>query len=106
MNLSAQLPEITRRIVQTSHPEKIILFGSYARGNFNADSDLDLLIIVSGITHLREESIRLRRVLRGLMTSVDIVMATPEQIGRFANVAGYIYQTALTEGKVIYERPQ
>ncbi len=106
MDLTNQLPEITKRIVQTSHPDKIILFGSYARGNFGADSDLDLLVIVPGVKHLREESIRVRRALRGLLAPVDLVMATPEQIARLGNVAGMIYQSALSEGKVLYERGQ
>lgn len=104
MNLTDQIPEITRRIVQTSNPEKIILFGSYARGNFGADSDLDLLIIVPGVKHLRQESIRVRRALRGLLVPVDIVVATPEQINRLGNSAGLVYRAALSEGKVLYER--
>ena len=103
MDLTDQIPEITRRIVLTSHPEKIILFGSYARGNFGADSDLDLLVIVPGVTHLRKESLRVRRALRGLFAPVDIVVATPEQIDRLGNTNGLIYQSALKEGKVLYE---
>lgn len=106
MNPTDQLPEITRRIIQTSNPDKIILFGSYARGNFSADSDLDLLVIVPGVKHLRQESIRVRRALRGLLVPVDIVIATPEQINRLGNVAGLIYQSAMSEGKVLYERTQ
>ncbi len=106
MDFSSQLPEITRRIVQTSHPDKIILFGSYARGNFGADSDLDLLVIVSGVKRLREESIRVRRSLRGMLVPIDLVLATPEQIEKFGNMAGMIYQSAIHEGKVLYERGQ
>jgi predicted nucleotidyltransferase len=104
MNLTKQLPEITRRIVETSNPEKIILFGSYARGTFGADSDLDLLIIVQNIKHLRQESIRVRRALRGLLAPVDIVVATSEQIKRLGNTTGLIYKSAISEGKVLYER--
>jgi predicted nucleotidyltransferase len=104
MDLTDQLPEITRRIIRTSNPDKIILFGSYARGNCSADSDLDLLIIVPNIEHTRQESIRVRRALRGLLVPVDIVIATPEQISRLGNVAGLVYRSALSEGKVLYER--
>jgi len=104
MNLTEQLPEITRRIVQTSNPEKIILFGSYAHGTAGADSDLDLLVIVPTAQHLRQESLRVRRSLRGLLVPVDIVIATSEQIRRLGNTAGLIYQSALREGKVLYER--
>ncbi|MCX6068503.1 MAG: nucleotidyltransferase domain-containing protein [Chloroflexi bacterium] len=104
MNLTNRIPEITQRIIQTSNPEKIILFGSYARGDFGADSDLNILIIVPGVKHLRQESIRVRRALRGLLAPVDIVVATPEQITRLRNEAGLMYQSALSEGKVLYER--
>lgn len=104
MDLTDRLPEITQRIVQTSNPEKIILFGSYARGTFSANSDLDLLVIVPGVKHLRKESIRVRRALRGLLVPIDLVLATPEQIERLENTAGLIYQAALNEGRVLYER--
>ena len=103
MNLISQIPEITRRIIETSHPEKIILFGSYARGNFGTDSDLDLLVIIPGVSNLRQESLRVRRALRGLLAPVDIIVATPEQIQRLGNTRGLIYQSALQEGKVLYE---
>jgi len=106
MDLTRQLPEITRRIVQASQPDKIILFGSYARGNYGEDSDLDLLVIVPGVKHLRKESVRVRRALRGLLVPIDLVLATPEQIQRLGNVTGLIYQSALREGKVLYERGQ
>lgn len=104
MKLRDQIPEITRRIIETSHPEKIILFGSHARGDFGADSDLDLLVIVPGVKHARRESIRVRGALRGLLAPVDIVIATPEQIKRLRNTHGLVYQSALREGKVLYER--
>jgi uncharacterized protein len=104
MNLPKQLPEITQRIVEVSNPDKIILFGSYARGNVTEDSDLDLLVIVPKSQHLRKDSIRVRRALRGLLIPVDIIVATSEQIKRLGNVAGLIYQSALNEGTVLYER--
>jgi len=99
------LPEITRRILNVSQPEKIILFGSFARGDFNPDSDLDLLVILDGVEAPRAESTRLRRALRGILTPVDIMVTTPQQVERHRNTIGYIYPTALSEGRVIYERP-
>jgi len=104
-NLLELLPEITSRIVKTSDPEKIVLFGSYAKGDFGPDSDLDLLVIIDGIDSPRKESNRLRRSLRGLLAPVDILVATPEQIERHRKTIGLIYRPALDEGKVIYERP-
>ncbi len=99
------LPEITRRILAVSDPAKIILFGSYARGDYGPDSDLDLLVVMEGVNAPRSESIRLRRSLRGLLVPVDIVVSTPEQMERHKNTIGLIYRSALAEGKVLYERP-
>jgi predicted nucleotidyltransferase len=99
------LPEITRRILAASNPTKIILFGSYARGDFGPDSDLDLLVILEGVDSPRSESVNLRRCLRGLLVPVDILVATPEQVERHQNTIGLIYRSALEEGKVLYERP-
>ena len=104
MKLTDQLPEITRRIVRTSNPEKIILFGSHARSSSDADSDLDLLVIVPECKHLRRESIRVRRALRGLLVPVDVIVATTEQMIRLGDTPGLIYRTALQEGEVLYER--
>jgi predicted nucleotidyltransferase len=100
-----QLPEITRRILGVSSPQKIILFGSYARGSYGPDSDLDLMVVMDQVKSPRSESVRLRRALRGLLAPVDIIVTTAEQLERHKNTLGLIYQTVLTEGKVIYERP-
>ena len=97
------LPEVTRRILAASNPEKIVLFGSYARGDF-LDSHLDLLVILDGVDSPRAESIRLRRSLRGLLVPVDILVATPEQVERHRNTIGLIYRSALAEGEILYER--
>jgi len=101
----AVLRRIVRRILAASDPEKIILFGSYARGDFGPDSDLDLLVIIEGVDTPRAESVHLRRSLRGLLVPVDIVVATPEQVERHRNTIGLIYRSALKEGTVLYERP-
>lgn len=98
------IPEITRRLLSVSDPEQIILFGSYARGDFGPDSDLDLMVVMKGIQSPREESTRLRRSLRGLMVPIDVIVATPEQLVRHKNTVGLIYRTVLSEGEIIYER--
>jgi predicted nucleotidyltransferase len=104
-NYSSALPEIIRRLLRVSAPEKIILFGSYARGDIQPDSDIDLLVVLRDVKSPRAEITRLRQALRGLLVPVDVVVATPQQIEQYGHVNGLIYQSALTEGKVLYERP-
>lgn len=99
-----QLPEITQRIVDLIQPEKIILFGSYARGDYDQDSDIDLLVVVEGISSTRVESNRIRQALRGLLAPVDVIVATSDQLERYKDSIGMIYRSVLREGKVIYER--
>jgi len=99
------LDEIVARILAVSQPEQIILFGSYARGDARPDSDVDLLVLEAGVTKPRQESVRLRRALRGLRVPIDVIVATPEQANRYRNAIGLIYAPALKEGKVLYERP-
>ena len=105
LNKDEILPEILRRIRATTTPERIILFGSHARGEAGPDSDLDLLVVVRGVTHPRQESIRIRRALRGLLVPIDVIVATPEQVEQYGDSIGLIYGTALREGMVPYERP-
>ncbi len=103
-NITELLEEIKRRILAVSDPEQIILFGSHARGIAGPDSDLDLLVIEEGIDATRRESVRLRAALRGLLVPIDVLVATPNQIERYRNSIGLIYNSILREGKVIYER--
>ena len=104
-DFSQLLEEIKRRILSVSSPERIILFGSYARGEQNADSDIDLLVVEKNVNAPRQESVKLRRSLRGLMVPIDILVATPEQIERHRDSVSLIYGPAVREGRIIYERP-
>ena len=99
------LQEIMRRIRATTVPERIILFGSYARGEPDPESDLDLLVIVRSVEHPRRESTRIRRALRGLFVPIDVIVATPEQVDRYRDSDALIYGAALREGRVLYDRP-
>jgi hypothetical protein len=62
------------------------------------------MVVMDHAAAPRAESTRLRRSLRGLLTPVDIIVATPDQLERHRNTIGLIYRVVLTEGKVIYER--
>lgn len=96
------LREIVRRIVEAAQPEKIILFGSAARGEMGPDSDVDLLVVKSGV-HRRELAARLYRELADLPVPKDIIVATPEDLERHRDTVGLVYRVALREGRVVYD---
>ncbi|MEX2582572.1 MAG: nucleotidyltransferase domain-containing protein [Gemmatimonadota bacterium] len=98
----AVLDEIVRRVVEVAQPDRIILFGSAARGEMGPDSDLDLLVIKSAVEHRGrlEESIYLN--LFGIRVPVDVVVATPEDVEQFREKVGSVIGTALLEGREVY----
>jgi len=95
------LQEIVTRIVDAVAPEKIILFGSAARGQMGPDSDVDLLVI-KACDHRRKLAQLIYRSLHGIGIPVDIVVATPDDIERHRDTIGYIYRPALRDGREIY----
>jgi predicted nucleotidyltransferase len=98
----AILDEIVRRIVAVAHPERIILFGSAARGEASPDSDLDLLVIKSGVPHRRRLAQQIHVGLFGIGVPVDIIVVTPEDVETFCNKPGSIIEPAIREGTEIY----
>ena len=100
------LQEIIRRIVEIAQPEKIILFGSAARGEMRANSDLDLLIIKNGEFNQSRLTGDIYVNLIGVGQAVDMILATPEQVDRYRNSHGLVIAPALREGKEIYRAPE
>jgi len=99
----ATLDEIVRRILSVASPEKIILFGSAATGEMNADSDIDLLIVEADPGNQRKESVRIHSSLRGLGHSFDVIVIGSEWFEASKNVIGGIAYPANKYGKVIYD---
>lgn len=95
---------MVRRIVRRFHPEKIILFGSYARGDAGPDSDVDLLVVMPVTGSKREKQLEIRLALRGIPIPKDIVVTTPEEFQWRQEVPGTIERPAAQEGKVLYAR--
>ena len=98
----ATLDEIVRRVVEVAQPERVILFGSAARGEMGPHSDVDLLIVKKN-AHRRSLGTLIRRSLYGVPASVDIVVVTPEDVERYKDANALIIKPALQEGKVVYE---
>jgi len=100
----ACLPLMVERIVYHFHPVRIILFGSQARGEATAESDVDLLVVLPDAPNKREAAVQIRRVLSDFPVSKDIIVTTPEEMARRSHVVGSVLRPALREGKVLYER--
>lgn len=96
------LPLIKRRIVRKFRPDRIVLFGSQARGEARRDSDVDLLVVLRNVEHRRRAAARIHTVLRGIPLGKDVIVVTPEDVQRLADVAGTVIQPALREGRTIY----
>jgi predicted nucleotidyltransferase len=93
------LAEVVRRIVAVAQPERIILFGSAARGEMGPDSDIDLLVVKSGVEHRRRLEALIHRSLFGVTTPVDVVVVTPDDVARFGQRVGSIIRPALRDGR-------
>jgi predicted nucleotidyltransferase len=103
MELSSPVvEELVGRIVDAIHPERIILFGSAARGEMTADSDIDVLVVVPDGVHRRKAAGYLRHRMIGFCYPVDIQVATPSLLQRHRDTIGLIYRTVLSEGRDIY----
>lgn len=92
--------EITDLIVGSYQPEKIILFGSQARGEADADSDVDLIIIKK----TRKRFIQRLLEVPLLPVAADIFVYTPEEFERMLQQENPFLQSALQHAKVIYEK--
>ena len=99
------LQEIVRRILSVGSPERIVLFGSRARGTPRPDSDLDLLIIEESDLPRFKRSPRYYLALTGTFLGEDIVVWTPKEVEDWSQVANAFITTALREGQTLYARP-
>lgn len=95
------LREIVRRIVDVAQPERIILFGSAARGEMSPNSDVDLLVVKSG-AHRRHLAEMIYRQLIGVEYAVDVVVVTPEDIERYGTCPALVIAPAMQEGRIIF----
>lgn len=94
----------TQRLVEGFDPERIILFGSQARGTADDRSDIDLLVITRLTRRRRVLMLEMDRALRGLGLARDIVILTPEEFERDRQIPGTIARPAAQEGMTLYER--
>ena len=98
------LDDVIERIVDVAAPEKIILFGSAARGETGRNSDLDLLIVKDGADEL-DLMARIYKRLHGVGAAVDAMVVSSQDVERFKDSHALVIKPALQEGTVVYESP-
>jgi len=96
------LQEIIRRVVEVARPDRIILFGSAARGEMGLDSDVDLLVVKSGEFEPSRLVGDVYTNLHGIGQAVDVIVVTPEQVAQYRNTSHLVIAAALREGKEVY----
>jgi uncharacterized protein len=96
------LVAIVHRIVAVLHPEKIILFGSYAYGRPSDDSDVDLLVIMETTARPADRYLAVSRVLRPRPFPIDILVKTPKEIAQALEKGDSFIQEIVSRGRLLY----
>ena len=96
------IPEIKNRIVSGVHPDKIILFGSYAYGTPTKDRDLDLLVIMPSDEPMHSRVTRIRKLVRDIPIPKDIIVYTPQEVEKWKDASVAFITSIMRTGKVIY----
>jgi uncharacterized protein len=99
-----QIDLVVKRIVKKFRPERIILFGSQARGDTSVDSDVDLLVVLSFEGRKLDKMVELQGVLHNIAAPMDLLVTRPEDFAWRKDVVGTIEWPAFREGKVLYDR--
>jgi len=96
------LNEIVRRVVDTAQPERVILFGSAARGEMGPNSDVDLLVIKRGKFDQGKLTEDIYQSLYGVGQAVDVIVVTDEQVEKHRETYWMVIAPALREGREVY----
>lgn len=99
-----KIKEISNIIAKNYAPDKIILFGSYATGNYNENSDIDLLIIKDTDKPRYKRGQAVRKFLYGSMVPIDIIVYTNSEIEKNKDTKYTFIYEVLKTGKIIYDK--
>ena len=99
-----QINAVVRKIVDEFNPEKVILFGSYAYGKPNVDSDVDLLVVMQSNEHRAQREVKILRKLLDVPFPMDLLVRTPREIDSRLNDEDYFMREVIQQGRVLYAR--
>ena len=104
MVTQAEILRVVERIVKQFHPEKIILFGSYAWGNPGPESDVDLVIIMETPLRPRQGRRQISKALSPHPFPLDLIVRTPQDLERRIKMGDGFLHDIIANGQVLYER--
>jgi len=96
------IDDVVRQIVEKYRPQKIILFGSYARGNPRPESDVDLLVVMETAQKELRQSLEICRSI-DYHFGLDLIVRTPQNLAERINLGDSFLQEIMREGKIVYE---
>ena len=96
------IDQVVEQIVEKFKPQKIILFGSYARGNPRPESDVDLLVVMETPLKESKQSLEIRRYL-DVLFGLDLIVHTPKHLKERVDMGDWFLRDVLSEGKILYE---
>ena len=94
---------IVRQIVEKFHPQKIILFGSYARGNPHPESDVDLLVVMDTDSTESKQALLIDQSIERDLFGLDLIVRTPKNLANRIAMGDSFLKEITTRGKVLYE---
>lgn len=96
------IDEVVRQIAEKFHPQKIILFGSYARGKPRPESDVDMLVIMETPLIEVEQAIEICQQI-DYRFGLDLIVRKPDRLAERLRMGDWFLRDILEEGKVVYE---
>ena len=99
---AAAIQKISDEIAQRFQPERIILFGSYAYGSPNDDSDVDILVILSFEGSIKDKMFEIQKFIQSPF-SMDLIVTTPPLLQRRLEMEDYFLQEITQKGRALYE---
>lgn len=99
-----EIREIADKIVKSTAPRRIVLFGSRAENKGSANSDVDLCIIQDQIKDKSDEFIKIRRLLGDVIYPLDIIILNRDEYEKRKDIFGTVQYEIDKKGKVLYER--
>jgi len=102
----SEFSTLVARIVEAVRPERVVVFGSHARGEAGARSDVDILVVADSNRPRYERAVPIYRAVADLPWELDILVYTPAEVREWSRVDQAFVTSALREGRVLYERPR